>query len=213
MTIPSIRTVMAMLLTSLSLVLSGCEDPEVSAVRSAYEMSEAAIAAKNWEGLYQSYCAAGQKQLSEVIRLAKTATRDQTRALPPGVLHEVLQLRAGCEPARLKTLDTRGYFGWCLDAGLMFVDAERGITEKSIKVTGDRAVMTTQDEDYVYEVEYIKENGSWKQAAWSDPADDRDLQRLAREFGDNWLDGMLNLVLDGLELEKPKCADPWSPPA
>lgn len=200
------------LLALLAVLLTGCEDPEVSAVRSAYEMGEAAIGAKNWEGVYQSYSAEGQKQISEIVRLAKTANREQTRALPPSMLNGVLHLRSGCEPARLKALDARSYFGWCMDVGSLVVDADHGITEKSIKVTGNRAVLITQDDDFEYSVDLIKENGSWKYASWIDAGQDRELQRLAREYGDNWVDGMLNLVLSELDLEKPLCPDPWNPP-
>lgn len=202
----------AIALALVALIFGGCEDPEVSAVRSAYELGEAAIGAKNWDGVLQSYSAAGQKQVSEIVRLAKTANREQTRALPPSMLHGVLHLRAGCEPGRLKGLDARSYFGWCMDVGNLVVDAEHGITEKSIKVTGDRAVLITQDDDFEYTVDFIKENGSWKYASWADPGQDRELQRLAREYGDNWVDGMLNLVLSELDLEKPLCPDPWNPP-
>ena len=201
------------ILMAISLLLSGCEDPEVSAVRSAYEMGEAAIGAKNWEGVYQAYSASAQKQIDDIVRLAKTANREQTRALSPGLLYRVLELRAGCEPARLKTLNSRSYFGWCEDMGIMVVDAEHGISEKSIKVTDDRAVLTTQNEDFESSVELIKENGNWKYVVWTDPHDDRELQRVARENGDNWVDGMLNLVLSEHDLEKPRCPDPWNPPS
>lgn len=92
------------------------------------------------------------------------------------------------------------------------VDADYGVSLKSVKVNGYCAMLMLRVEGFsdLLAYEMVRENGEWKYPDFSDPRSQRDLVREATAMGPNYHDGMLKYVCSEHGLKESQTA--WDPP-
>lgn len=131
-------------------------------IRAAYDAYKSAVVTRNASAYRAAVSQGVIEYCDRLLRLARTASRNDTLALPPADRVSVAIVRAGCTRKQIDgftgatLLDHMVQQGW-------WSDAKQSDELEAIKVTRSTARGVVKEEGYEpYEVGFVKEDSGWK---------------------------------------------------
>jgi hypothetical protein len=176
------HTTVWMLLAFLGVIsgLSGCDDT-ARKVKAADGASNRAILACDGKTAAQYVSKASILRLSQMIHLARTASKAQTKALPFADKFDVLTIRLIIPPERLRKLNGYEYYVEAVDSDMIWSTV--GLKRERYTFDAARTQATIRYRvpiiNETFESHWVFEDGGWKQDM---VADVPDINRWGKEY-------------------------------
>jgi hypothetical protein len=156
------RTLSLLLACILLLNLGGCEGDEEQAIRDCYLKFATACENYDPDAAIQALSPDAIEHYDTMLQIAKNATGDQVRALPPHSLFDVAYIRHALPAHERQTMDGTGFIRHMVSNGLWVRPGGWEILEKiKVRKSSATAVVPSDRPNSDVKLDFLLVDGAW----------------------------------------------------